>query len=389
MTKNEIQIDQVRKYLAHLSLQARRHLLAETERLQAHGADMPGAGIILAELRREFRATGSAHSGVGNSSRHFFQPLELLLVDSALEHATAGQISREFLSSIWEWISLVALPRLADDYTNTMKHLIAADNRQEAKQVALTFQTKVARSLASALASTNGVERVRSELTVYTGSRAIFDDLSKVLCCLQARDALVEFAKALPAKIEKFEGKTFATVVELLKAFTASHPEAMPFALTLMAKHLRTPWQLVRLATKMAKSKNPTDIAATPWAIAVSMVLEQIDERRLALCHALKDGHVVIAKDILVDIYEIEHALRVRIDRIEESEWGRRLDELMKAVATPVDAEIHSISGPLRHILGSPALHRHDNLTGRLTFLAWKGHDLLAEGAAYCKKLVN
>jgi hypothetical protein len=389
MTNHEIQIDQVREYIAQLTSQARRHLLAEIERLQAHGDNMPAADIILAELRRDLRAPGGTHFGVGNSSRYFFQPLELLLVDPALEHATSGQISREFLSSIWEWISLVALPRMAEDYTNTMKHLIAADNRQEAKQVALTFQTKVAKSLASALASANGVERVRSELTVYTSSPAIFDDLSKVLCCLQARDALAEFGKALPARIEKFEGEPFATVVALLKAFTVGHPGAMPFAITLIARHLRTPWQLVRLATKMAKSKDPTDIAATPWAIAVSMVLEQINERRLALCHALKDGHVVIAKDILVDLYEIEYALRVRIDRIDESEWGRRLGELMKAVATPVDAEIHSISAPLRHILGSPALHRHDNLTGRLTFLAWKGHDLLAEGAAYCKKLVN
>jgi hypothetical protein len=61
MTKQEIQIDRVRAYLAQLTPPARRHLLAEIERLQAHGEDVPGADLILAELRAELRATGGAN----------------------------------------------------------------------------------------------------------------------------------------------------------------------------------------------------------------------------------------------------------------------------------------------------------------------------------------
>jgi len=34
------------------------------------------------------------------------------------------------------------------------------------------------------------------------------------------------------------------------------------------------PWQLIRLATKAAPSKNAADVAATPYAIVVSMVLD-------------------------------------------------------------------------------------------------------------------
>jgi len=98
---------------------------------------------------------------------------------------------------------------------------------------------------------------------------------------------------------------------------------------------------------------------------------------------------VVIARDILVDIYDIEYALRVRIDELDGSEWGRRLNSLMQAVATPVDAEINSIGSTLHHILGSRALHSHDSLAGRLTYLAWKGRDALASSVAYCRNLVN
>jgi hypothetical protein len=111
-------------------------------------------------------------------------------------------------------------------------------------------------------------------------------------------------------------------VRDLLNMFTTEHTEAMPFALTIVAERLKTPWQLIRLATKLASTKNAADIAATPYAIAVSMVLDQLDEKRLALRHALKNNHILIARDILIDIYDIEYALQVRIDLLEESEWG-------------------------------------------------------------------
>lgn len=389
MTKQEIQIDRVRAYLAQLAAPARRHLLAEIERLQAHGENVPGAELILAELRAEFRATGGANYRQGNPTRYFYQPLQLLLVDRTPEQANAGQISRESLASIWEWISETALPTMARDYTEEMKLLIAADNKVDAAKVAHAFQTKAAKSLEIALASAGNAERVRAELARYTSSVAIFDDLHKILLGLQARDALAEFAKGLPEKIKKFEGEALGKVQDRLKAFTALHAEAMPFALTIIAGRLTSPWQLIRLATKMADSKKASDIAATPYAIAVPMVLDHLDARREALCHALKQKHVVIAREILVDIYDTEYALRVRIDELDGSEWGLRLNRLMKAVATSVEAEIQSIGGSLHHVLGSNALRSHDSLTGRLTYLAWKGRDAVTDSVAFCKKLVG
>jgi hypothetical protein len=40
-------------------------------------------------------------------------------------------------------------------------------------------------------------------------------------------------------------------------------------------------------------------------------------------------------------------------------------------------------------VLGSRRLRNHQSLSGRLTYLAWKGRDALADGAAFCKKLVS
>jgi hypothetical protein len=175
----------------------------------------------------------------------------------------------------------------------------------------------------------------------------------------------------------------------LLDAFGKQHADAIHFALALVAKRLKTQWQLIRLATKAAPSKNAADIAATPCAIAVSMVLDQLDDKRLALRVALKTERVLVAKQLLTEIYDTEYALQVRIDLLDGSEWGERLHSLMNAISTLVEAEVARFPEEVSHVLGSRRLRSHQSLAGRLTYLAWKGRDAVSDGAAYCKKLVG
>jgi len=157
----------------------------------------------------------------------------------------------------------------------------------------------------------------------------------------------------------------------------------------LLAARLRTSWHLIRLATKPAPSKNAADIAATPYAITVSMVLDRLDDRRSALRVALKNNRILVAKELLTEIYDTEYALRVRIDQLEDSGWGPRLDNLMNAITALVEAEVSRFPDNVGHILGSRSLRSHQSLAGRLTYLAWKGRDAVTEGAAYCKKLIS
>jgi hypothetical protein len=168
----------------------------------------------------------------------------------------------------------------------------------------------------------------------------------------------------------------------VLDAFAAKHAEAMPFALTIVANRLKTPWQLLRLATKRAKSRAAADVAATPYAMAVPMILSWLDDRRLVLRDALRTRRVLIAKDILADIYAAEDALRLHIDQLRDSAWGRGLDEVITAVAALVEAEVGTIPKDQQHVLQSRSPHSHDSLTQRLRSLAGKGRDALGRGLA-------
>jgi hypothetical protein len=197
-----------------------------------------------------------------NPSRHFFAPLEPLLVDGAPAHANSGRILRGSLAPIWEWISRNLLPTMARDYVNEMNRLIAVDNLREAGRVTATFQTKVVKSLEGTLASSDGGDQARAKLAIYTASRTVYDDVTRMLCVLRARDTLAKFSEVLPTTIRKFDDPQVTKISGLLDAFGNKQADALPFALALVATRLKTPWQLIRLATKAAPSKS----AAPPSA---------------------------------------------------------------------------------------------------------------------------
>ena len=383
-----IQADPIQEYLKKLTPMARGNLLTELERLEACGDGMAGCEEILATLRAEFRTDESTQPRAGNASRYFFAPLEPLLIDGAPEHANSGRILRGSLAPIWEWISRDLLPTMARDYVNEIDELIAADNQRGARRVADTFQTKIVKFIESTLGSPDGADQARIKLATYTASHAAYGDLVKMLCVLRARDALAKFNEALPAVIKKFDARV-AKITKLLDGFGKDHPDAVPFALALVATRLRTSWQLIRLATKAAPSKQATDIAATPYAIVIAMVLDRLDDKRLALRTALRNERVLDCKNLLREIYDTEYALQVRIDSLEESDWGKRLRDVMNAIAVLVKAEVSRFPPNVGHVLGSRRLRSDQSLAGRLTYLAWKGRDVLTGGAAYCKKLVS
>ena len=381
--------DQITNYLRQLTPQARSSLLTELERLEVCGAAIPGAAPVLEKLRAEFRKGGQSQHRVANPSRHFFSPLEPMLVDGAPDHENSGRIVRGSLAPIWEWISHDLLPTMASDYAAQMKPLIAADDQQAIRKTAATFQTKVFKFLENALNSRDGAERARAKLATYTASRSAFVDLTKMVGVLGARDALAKLNQELPASIVEFEDAQIAAIAGQLDAFGKQNADAIPFALTLVAERLKTFRQLARLATRAAPSMNAADIAATRYAIVVSMVLDRLEDKGVALRAALKNNRILVAKELLTEIYDTEHALQARICWLDQSDWGMRLHRIMNAIAAEVDTEVGKFPEEVGHILESLNLRRRQSLADRLTQMASKGRDALTSGVASCMKLIG
>ncbi len=378
-------IDRIWEFLQRLSPLSRSCLLNELERLEGSGVDMPGSADIQAKLRAEFRSDASNSSRAGTPQRYFFEPLEPLLVDGAPEHANPGRIPRTLLTPIWEWISRDLLPTMARDYVKAINDLVANDNQREIKKVVSSFQTKVVKTLENTFNSHNPAELIQGKLAAYTASRSATEDVAKMMRALRAREALAKFDAALPLKIDKFDDARVAKITALLNALGKQNADAIPFALTLVANRLRTSWELIRLATKAAATKTAADVAKTPYAVAVQMALDRLDDKRLALRVALRNNRVLIAKDLITSIYDTEYSLRVRIDQFDESEWGVRLRGQMEAIAALIEAEVARFPPEVGHVFASRTLRRHDTLAGRLTYFAWKGRDAVTNALRLAK----
>jgi hypothetical protein len=340
--------DQLKQYLAQLSPQVRGRLLGELERLLELGEPIPRTEELIASLRAEFP---NAAERRGDAARLFFKPLEPVLVDGAPERANSGQIARGSLLPIWTLLSTDLLTTMAREYvTNVGK---VPNSPREAEKLAIGFQKKALGYLDGTMRSDDGRNMVRATLSMYTSSPAVFDDLAKMFMVFRAGESLGKFAESLEPKIAKLEGKALTKVLDQLKALKAKNADAIPFALTIVMRRLAMPWQLLHLATKMVDSKAPAAIAAAPYALAVSMVIDQISERRLLLAMAMRSNRVLVAKGILKEIYAIEAALKGQIE-LGDSDWGKRLREEMESVAVELDAEVERSRtnlGSLSHVL--------------------------------------
>ena len=368
------------EYVRHLAPQVRRRLLAELERLHLLGEDIPHSEPLIAVLRAEFRNTGQNHYRVGNPSRYFFEPLEPVLVDRAPERANSGQIARGSLAPIWSLVTEQLLRSMAADYIASANNVISADMQAEARQMARAFQKKVMISLNGLLGSAEGAARIRDGLMAYTSAHATFEDLKKMLRYLDMQKELEDFGRALAPRIDRLEGAGLAKVLGLLSALKARRADAVPFALTIVARHLETPWELLSVATVPAVGRAAAQVAAGPFAIAVSMVLDQIEEKHHLLLFALRSNRPVRAREIVIEIYRIEQALRTEIE-LKGSDWARQLDDLMTAVQAAVDAEINSIPGDhrhLTHILESPRLRPDHSFGHKVGHIFEKGWDVVA-----------
>jgi hypothetical protein len=377
------------EYLRRLSPLSRSSLLTELERLKLCGAEIPGTATILEMLRAEFRQSAQASNNVADPSSFFFAVLEPVLIDGAPNHTNAGRVLRGSLAPIWLWISRDLLPTMTRDYIEKIKPLIAADKQREARQVAVAFQGKVAKALENALAAPEVAEQARLKLATYTASQAAYADLNKLMRVLRARGCLDRLAKELPTSILKFDDTRVAKVYDLLDALAKENTDAIEFALTLVANRLTLPWQLFQLATTAAQSKKVADIAVTPYAMTVSMVLDRIEDQRSTLRLALGKNRILVAKNILASIYDAEHALHAGIEDLDRSEWGARLDQLINEVIDLVQAEVERFPSNVGHVLGSASRRRHSSLVGRLTSLGSKGRDIITSGATFCKRLIG
>ena len=345
----EAAAEKLRAYLRELKPGARALLIGELERGLLHGTSPAGAELVLSELRRSLREGQSKSARFGDPARLFFQPLEPFLVDDTPDHKHRGRIARSALEPLWLWVSNTLMPEETKAYGAHIEHALMAGDTDSAEEQARGFQDLVAARIMQMLESADDKERRR--LNVQLGTSRALADVQALRGILHSRNGLAMLGAPLPGHITSLTGPVLESVKVQLDSPVAVKSDLFLYSLVLVMSKLAAPWQLLRLATKAANSDTAKRIAETPYAVAVEIVLEEVDRRVRELAADLKSGRGIAVSALLKEVHDALRGLRSELDFSPESAWGKQLSTLRADVSRILTAEIELMPGRVRRLI--------------------------------------
>lgn len=343
--------ERLRRYLRDLKPEARALLVAELERASLSGEEPPGAAMILEALRNESRKAGLSFPRVGSPQRLFFVPVEPFLVDDIPERKHRGRISRACLGPMWDWISRDLMPDEAKAYVDQVNVLLATNDKKKAAEVARAFHDLAEQRMRDTVGAARTDEKLHGRLAAQVGTPHAIEDVREIAAILKVRDSLDEIAARLPRTIGNLADEQLENVGAVLESPTARRSDVILYALLIVMARLNSPWQLTRLAVHAAKSDAASRVAATPFAVAIDVVLTDIDRMISNLRGAVKSGKGDEIAGLLKDIHDAARALRTEMDLPADSPWARQLAASRADVAKLLHAEIDNLPGQVRRML--------------------------------------
>jgi hypothetical protein len=273
------------------------------------------------------------------------------VVDDAPDRPHRGRVPRACLDPIWQWISRDLMPSETKAYSDQVVRGLLTNDKVTSERLARAFQDQAVQRIQHALNAVQDGAKARQRLAAQVGTPLALDDLRAVLGVLKARDALNVFASRLPASIKNLADEQLDNVKALLDSPVGGHPDVFLYALILVMGRLAVPCQLIRLAIKAAESDQASRVAGTPYAIAVTIVLEEM-ERVLSVLRAnVKSGQFAAVGGQLKDIHDAARVLRTEMDLAGDSPWARQLATLRAEVSNLVKSQIETVPGRMRRLL--------------------------------------
>lgn len=342
---NQASSERLREYLTQLPPQSQALLMREFERALERGEDMAVAVFVLEELRKIVRNAvddDDLQPRTEDPARLLFRPLEPFLVDGNFP-IRPGQIRRASLAPIWVWLSRDGVSEAVREFEDALK---SSGNIELATR---KLQLAAAQAIVQLTSPGQGDDRQRSLARV--GPPNVIEDMISVGHVLQAREPLETFNGKQPGLMRMFGESQIASTIDALNVPSLQSPHLLPFALSLIAQRLTSPWQIIRLAVKMAASDDEIRVAATPYGVAVTMALHDLYFVAACLRTDIRRGHFAEVSEQLKTLHDGVRGLRTELDLRNDSTWGKQLASIRADISNSLQSEIESVPGRVRRIL--------------------------------------
>lgn len=346
---SQTSIERLREYLAQLPPQSQALLMREFERALERGQDTAVATLVLEQLRKIVRKTEADEAPpprTDDLSRLLFQALEPFLVEAGVP-IRVGQIRRSSLPPIWQWLGRDGAPNKINEFEATLAR-IPADGAGQVEALAQKLQAVAADAIFE-LTGPGGGDKSRALARV--GPPNVIEDLYSIGAVLQVRDAIASLNEKLPRFLRAFGDSQIASVTSALNIPVLQTPQMLPFALSIVVQRMTAPWQIIRLAIKIAASDDEIRVAATPYGAAVTIALHDLSCVAATLRMDIKRGHFDNVADNLKALHDGVRGLRTELDLRNDSTWGKQLTSIRADISNALQSEIDSVPGRVRRIL--------------------------------------
>lgn len=351
----QLAVERLREFLRELKPGARALLIAELERGLLNGTNAAGSELILAELRRGVREGADEAPRVDDHVRLFFRPVEPFLVDDVLDHKHLGRIARPMLGAIWRWLSDTVMRAEAAAYGIAIREALLASDTGKCGQVVQAFQDAAIGRIEAELDAIKDDDRKQRRLCMILGAPRAMQDVAAVVAVMKARDDLAQLDAELPDHINALSDLSLKNVKAQLDQTATRNPELLLYALLLVMNRLAASWQLIRLATRAAKSDKGARVVATPYGVAVTMALAEVERMVRQLTADIRSGRGIAVSAMLKDVHDALRGLRAELDLEIDSNWGRQLTAMRADISKLLSAEIESTPGRARKLLKARA----------------------------------
>jgi hypothetical protein len=351
MASNGLPVDRLRDYLRELNPEARALLMAELERGRLRGDELPAIGLILQELREAAPHERALPPRIGDPQRLFFAPFEPFLVDDGSGRKRPGRIARVSLEPIWRWLSADLMPAEASAFVEQAKRDLLAGETAKAEALARALQDQAIKPIEEALASADTDLKARRRLAGRIGTPNALAELRDVLAVLKARDPLAVLAARLPPHISNLADEQLDNVSALLDSPLVRRPDIIVYGLLLAMSRLGSRWHLIRLAVRIAETDVAARIAQTPAALAVTLVLDDIELQAMLLRDELEHADIAPAVSLIKDIHDGVRGLRTELDLSGDQPWGRQLAAVRAEVSALIERHIAVVPGRVHRLL--------------------------------------
>jgi hypothetical protein len=351
MASNELPVDRLRDYLRELNPEARALLMAEVERGRLRGEELPAVGLILQELRSATPHKRALPLRIGDPQRLFFAPFEPFLVDDRWGRKRPGRIPRTSLEPIWRWLSADLMPAEAAAYVGQANRHLLADETAKAEPLACALQDHAVKRIEETLAAVDTDAKARRRLAAQIGTPNALEDLRDLVGVLKGREALGLLGGRLPHHVRNLADEQLDNVKALVDSPVARHRDIFLYGLLLVMSRLGSPWHLIRIAVRIAETDKAARIAQTPAALAVTIVLDDLELQAMQLHDELKGVDIARVVGLLKDIHDGVRGLRTELDLSGDHPWGRQLAAVRSEVSTQIERHIAAVPGRVNRLL--------------------------------------